>query len=218
MKKKFVLFVLFILPLVAYLFFATGANHFIVLPTVTPNIPELKTVWKTQDALPARLSGKITILSFVGNDLWKHRGNFFTLHQKIYKPYEAFRDFQFVWIAPIGSEQQVNKLLKALNALSDVKRYRVVYATDAEIDQYFAKLQLIGSLDEHRGSPLVFIVDKKCNLRGRKGKSKKGEVEYKEGYNTQSAAELHNDMTDDVKIILAEYRSALKKNNSQRKV
>ncbi|OYU83338.1 MAG: hypothetical protein CFE24_11860 [Flavobacterium sp. BFFFF2] len=218
MKKKFVLFVLFILPLVAYLFFATGANHFIVLPTVTPNIPELKTSWKTQDAMPARLSGKITILSFVGDDLWNHRGNFFTLHQKIYKPYQSFKDFQFVWIAPIGSEVQVSKLLQALNALSDNHRYRAVFASQSDIDQYYESLHLVGSLDEHHGSPLVFIVDKKCNLRGRKGKSKKGEIEYKEGYNTQSAAELHNDMTDDVKIILAEYRSALKKNNAQRKV
>ena len=32
--------------------------------------------------------------------------------------------------------------------------------------------------------------------------NKKGEDEYKEGYNTISAADLHNEMGDDVKIIL----------------
>ena len=54
------------------------------------------------------------------------------------------------------------------------------------------------------------------NLRGRKGKSVQGKPEYREGYNIQSSAELHNEMTDDVKIILAEYRLALKKNNNRK--
>ena len=65
----------------------------------------------------------------------------------------------------------------------------------------------------------VFIVDKKLNLRGRKGKSVKGDEEYKEGYNTTLVSELHNEMTDDVKVILAEYRLALKRNkNASRKI
>jgi len=50
-------------------------------------------------------------------------------------------------------------------------------------------------------------------LRGRKDVK-----EYKEGYDTTSPADLHNDMTDDVKIILAEYRFALKRNNNKRKI
>ena len=41
--------------------------------------------------------------------------------------------------------------------------------------------------------------------------------EYKESYNTISAADLHNEMTDDIKIILREYRLALKKNKNKRK-
>ena len=60
-------------------------------------------------------------------------------------------------------------------------------------------------------------MDKELNHRGRKGKNKKGKEEYKESYNTISAADLHNEMTDDVKIILREYRLALKKNNNARK-
>jgi len=76
----------------------------------------------------------------------------------------------------------------------------------------------LGKLDEKVGTPNVYIIDKKRNLRGRKGKSVQGEPEYKEGYNTTSASDLHNDMMDDVKIILAEYRLALKRNNANRKI
>ena len=61
MKKTFVLVVLFILPLVAYMFFASGVNNFGRLPTLTEQIEDL-------DAFsPAEtLSGKITVLGFLG--------------------------------------------------------------------------------------------------------------------------------------------------------
>ena len=46
-------------------------------------------------------------------------------------------------------------------------------------------------------------------MRGRKEKK-----EYKEGYDTFHPAELSNEMLDDFKVILYEYRAALKKNNN----
>jgi hypothetical protein len=93
-----------------------------------------------------------------------------------------------------------------------------VFAPVNEIQAYYNNLKLIGKLDSKMGTPNVYIIDKKRNLRGRKGKSVQGEPEYKEGFNTESAAELHNDMMDDVKIILAEYRLALKRNNANRQI
>ena len=60
----------------------------------------------------------------------------------------------------------------------------------------------------------MFIIDKDKNVRGREDDEDEG-VKY--GYNTTSVAELNNKMEDDVKIILAEYRLALKKNNADRK-
>ena len=53
------------------------------------------------------------------------------------------------------------------------------------------------------------LLDKEINLRGRKEKK-----EYKEGYDTFHPAELSNEMLDDFKVILYEYRAALKKNNN----
>lgn len=216
MKKKGVLFVLFVLPLVAYMFFATGVNHFITLPTISPKVPELPISWKSIDGRPAQLSQHISILCFGGADLWAHRGNFFTLHQKIYKPYREFKDYQIVWVVPNEAEADARKILAELHPLAAVDHYRVVVATQADIQAYYQKFHLLTSLDRQAGSPMVFIVDKKRDVRGRKGKSDKGTPEYKEGYDTRSAAELHQEMTDDVKIILAEYRLALKRNNAYR--
>ncbi|WP_333600316.1 hypothetical protein [Flavobacterium sp.] len=218
MKKNIVLFVLFVLPIVAYLFFASGVNSFITLPTITKTIPDVNPQWKSLNGEAVTLNKKITILGFAGENLMENSGNFFTLNQKIYNNYSPFKDFQFVFIAPEGTQPQAQKLLKELAKISNVSRYHFVFASTAEIQTYFNSLKLLGKLDSKFGTPTVYIIDKKRNLRGRKGKSVQGEPEYKEGYNTASAAELHNDMVDDVKIILAEYRLALKRNNADRQI
>jgi len=218
MKKNIVLFVLFVLPIVAYLFFASGVNSFITLPTITKTIPNVNQQWKSLNGETVTLNKKITILGFAGENLMENSGNYFTLNQKIYNNYHAFKDFQFVFIAPEGTQKQAERLMKELGKISDVSGYHFVFASKTEIQSYFKKLKLLGKLNTKAGTPVVYIIDKKRNLRGRKGKSVQGEPEYKEGYNTTSAAELHNDMVDDVKIILAEYRLALKRNNADRKI
>lgn len=219
MKKYLVLFSLFILPIVAYLFFASGINSFAKLPTITPKIPEISQ-WTSLDGKPVSLKNKITILGFTGNKIISNEGNYFNLNQKIYNKYKDFKDFQFIMVVPKGSEIQVKELLEKLKPLAndqDMKKWNFVFAPSEEIANYYSKLNLVGQLDKNFGTPNVFIVDKDLNLRGRKGKNLKGENEYKEGYNTISAADLHNEMGDDVKIILYEYRAALKKNNKYKR-
>jgi len=219
MKKYSILFILFILPIVAYLFFASGVNSFAKLPTITPKIPEISK-WTTLDGNPVSLQNKITILGFTGTEIIYNEGNYFNLNQKIYNKYKDFKDFQFIMVAPKGSENQVKELIQKLTPLAndkDMKKWNFVFAPSEEITAYYSKLNLIGQLDKNFGTPNVYIVDKDLNLRGRKGKNLKGENEYKEGYNTISAADLHNEMGDDVKIILYEYRAALKKNNKYKR-
>lgn len=213
MKKNLVLFVLFILPIVAYLFFASGINSFAKLPTITKNIPELNS-WKTLDNKPVALTGKITILGFIGEDVLKHKGNFFNLYEKIFDRNKNFKDFQMVMIMPDGTQDQVRELQKDLLKLGTQAGWNFAFGTPEQIQTFYDKLKLVGKLDEKLGTPNVFIIDKKRNLRGRKGHDKKGKPEYKEGYNTIFVSELYNEMTDDVKIILAEYRLALKKNHN----
>lgn len=215
MKKALVLFVLFALPIVAYLFFASGVNSFAKLPVITPGIKELSD-WESLSGEKVKLADKITILGFPGSDILYNKGNAFNLNQKIYNKNKDFNDFQIVMIAPQGTQAQAQELLAELGRLTDIKGWHFVFAQPDEIEEYYNSLKLVGVLDEKAGTPNVFIIDKDRNLRGRKGANKKGEDEYKEGYNTISAADLHNEMSDDVKIILAEYRLALKKNNKRK--
>ncbi|MFV5691600.1 hypothetical protein ACM55K_06230 [Flavobacterium sp. LT1R49] len=211
MKKNIVLFVLFILPIVAYLFFASGINSFTKLPVITPKIADFGE-WKSLKDEKVSLNNKITILGFSGSEILKNRGNFFNLNEKIYQRYHTFKDLQFVVVCPLGTEGDTKKVVDALGAFTDVSQWHFVFASPQEINAYYNQLKLVGKLDENLGTPNVYIVDKERNLRGRKEKK-----EYKEGYNTFHPADLSNEMLDDFKVILYEYRAALKKNHNATK-
>lgn len=208
MKKAFVLVVLFIFPLVAYLFFASGINNFGRLPILTENIPNVSELDSE-----VNLDDKITILGFLGSDIEQKKGNAFNLNQKIYKRFSDFNDFQIVMIVPEGTEDKVKSLKDELGALSNVDKWNFAYGSEAEIKTFFQGLKTGLYLDENLGTSYVFIIDKDRNLRGRNDDEDEG-VKY--GFSTTSVAELNNKMEDDVKIILAEYRLALKKNNANR--
>jgi hypothetical protein len=208
MKKTIVLGTLFILPIVIYLFFATGITKFGKLASLTQNVPELNFVPNN-----VFLEGKITVLGFLGNDVEDKKGNAFNLNQKIYKRFKDFDDFQFVMVMSKGTEEGVGELKKELAQLADVGKWNFVYGDDEEIRELFNSLKTNLSLDDNLSTPYVFIIDKNRVLRGRDDDGDEG-VKY--GFDTSSVADLNNKMEDDVKIILAEYRMALKKNNADR--
>ena len=67
LKKYFVLTILFVLPLVAYLFFASGINNFAKLPILEKNVLNVDPFSeKTFD-------NKISILIFLGNNIQKKK-------------------------------------------------------------------------------------------------------------------------------------------------
>ena len=217
MKNKLILGLLFVLPIATYLIFASAKHNSLFLPTLFEYKQDLPQNWQTASGESVQLKDKITILGFTGFDIAKNKGNLFNLNQKIYNKYVGFTDFQVVMVAPKGTESDIAAIFDKFKTVSeDLSGWKVVFADPEEIKMYFETLQLIGNLGEDYGTPSVVIIDKNINLRGRKGKNKAGEEEYKDSYNTISAAELHNDMTDDVKILLREYRLALKKNEARK--
>lgn len=216
MKKNIVLFVLFILPIVAYLFFASGINSFTKLPTLTPKIADFGN-WKTLSGENVTLNNKITVLGFSGLNILENRGNYYNLNAKIYDRYHEFKDLQFVVICPIGTEKDVQKVVDVLAKSVAITEWHFIFAPTNEIQNYYNQLKLKkDKLNADFGTPNVYLIDKERNLRGRKVKSQK---EYKEGYSTFHLSELSNEMLDDFKIILYEYRAALKKNhNAERQI
>ena len=208
MKKYIVLTILFILPLVAYLFFASGVNNFAKLPVIKQNVDNISNYTKIG------FDNKISVLIFLGNNINDRQGDALNLNQKIYKRFYQFNDFQFVVVCPLGSEQLAenlkNKLASGTN--TDMINWNFIFLNPELIVKLFKSLKTDNNLDYNYGSPYVYIVDKKLSQRGRNDNNG-----IKFGYDSRSVADINNFMLDDIKVILAEYRLALKKNGITRK-
>ena len=208
MKKYIVLTILFILPLVAYLFFASGVNNFAKLPVIKQNVDNISNYSKIG------FDNKISVLIFLGNNINDRQGDALNLNQKIYKRFYQFNDFQFVVICPLGSEQFAenlkNKLASGTN--TDMINWNFIFLNPELIIKLFKSLKTDNNLDYNYGSPYVYIIDKKLSQRGRNDNNG-----IKFGYDSRSVADINNFMLDDIKVILAEYRLALKKNGITRK-
>ena len=213
MKKFWVLFGLFILPLVFYILLLTGTNNFAKLPVLTEKINDV-THLSSKDSDTVSFDGKINILCFFGDDLQNVKNNAFNLNEKIYKHFYKFKDFQFVVVLPNGTEEQAENLKKELGVITDMQKWRFVYGTPAEISELFDSLKTTYRLNSNSYSPYAFIIDKNMDLRGRT--SDEDSVEsLMYGYNAETVAPIHKKMVDDVKVLVAEYRLALKKNKRQ---
>lgn len=202
MKKYIVLAILFVFPLVVYLFFASGVNHFAKLPVLTQNVKEIGAYSDSQ------FKDRITVLGFFGNSLQDKKALALNLNQKIYKRFYQFTDFQFLIALPKGTEEQAENLKAELEGTTgtDMSRWNFVFLSPNELQTVFKSLYLPLNLDNNLANPYVFIIDRDVNLRGR-------DDDKFVGYDARSVADINNNMVDDVKVILAEYRLALKKYN-----
>lgn len=209
MKKFFVITVLFALPLLAYLFFASGVNNFARLPVLNQDIMPLDR-FATLEGERFTFDDHITILGFPGRQPMEYLTNAYHLAEKIYDPYAEFHDLYFVSVVPQESAEEVEELKKELAGIIDLKKWKFVIGSQEDVEKLFVSLNSNLQLSEELSTPNVFIIDKDAKLRGRNDDEDVGEL-Y--GYDTRSIAVLNNKMNDDVKVILAEYRLELKKYN-----
>lgn len=205
MKKKLVLVVLFVMPIFAYLFFATGVNNFDLLGTQVESIPEIEG-FKKLDGSPVQLDDRITLLGFSGKNPVDLQSGFFQLNQKVHERYNKFDKFQILYLAPLGSEGQILMLKDKFKGLSDFNNWYFAFGTEEQIQTVYASLERQTPLLESLGTPSIFIVDKARNVRGRVGEA------YIDGYDINSPSTLQNEFMDDFKILLYEYKAALKRN------
>ena len=207
-KNKLVLAILFFGPLVFYLFLLTGTNKFAKLPVLTTKVNNLTNFSCDYDVT---LENRITILCFFGNDLLHKKTNALNLNEKIYKHFYGYKNFQFIVVLPYGSEEKAKQLKKELGTISNVDKWYFTFGTDEEVLEMFESLKTDKKLDSNFYSPNAFIIDREMNLRGRNDDEDETDG-FLYGYNAENVTPIHQKMVDDVKVVLAEYRLALKKN------
>ena len=211
-KKKIVLGVLFIFPLLVYLFFASGKNNFAKLPVLTSDIIEISEL----DSLTSiQFKEKITILGYWGGSLVDKQAEALNLNEKIYKRFYEFEDFQFVFLVNEKFSNEVDKLKKSLKegVGTDLSKWNFINVSRNTIQTHFQSLKTPLKLSPEGSTPFVFIIDKNASLRGRNDDEDEGTL-Y--GFDARSVAQINKKMIDDVKVILAEYRLALKIYNTKR--
>jgi len=211
MKKFLVLGILFALPITAYLFFASGKNNFAKLPVLTKNVSDISS-FSADSSAKISFKDHISVVAFFGSDLENIKGNTFNLDKKILEKYYDFDDFQFVLLLPEEAKEETSEFVQSFKKISESSKWKIAYAEPNKVEEVFESFKTPHQLDENNYTPYVFIIDKKLNLRGRDDDDDHGKL-Y--GYDSRDVAELSNKMNDDVKVILAEYRLALKKNNPE---
>ncbi len=196
------------------MFFASGVNNFAKLDTLTEDVlidESYESVFK--DSL-VTFQDKITILSFLGADVNTKKAFAFNLKEKIYDRYKEFKDLQFVSVILPGQTDEIKSFVEDLNYTSEADKWFFIELSAQQTQQLFNSLETNLELDKFQSSNQVFIIDKNRNLRGRL-EDEDGSKRY--AYDMTSVAELSDEMNDDVKVILAEYRLALKKYNKDEK-
>ena len=210
-KKYLILSFLFFFPIFIYIYFASGINNFARLPILTTNVLDIQSINGNLQGIS--LKDNISILGFWGGDINLRKSEALNLNQKIYRRFYQFQDFQFVFLTTKDQETNINNLKEELirGVGTDLEKWNFIFTDEKEIQKIYNSLKTDIELSEENSTPYVFIIDRDLNLRGRDDDEDIGKL-Y--GFNAESVAEINNKMVDDVKIILAEYRLALKKNDS----
>ena len=208
-KKRVVLFLLFIFPLICFLILSTGENNFKKLPILTENIPDFNTVNSK-----VVLKDQVTVLCFLGNNLEDVKSGVFNLNEKIYKKFFDYNNFQIVAIYPIENETNVLDFKADLGKYTDMKKWKFVSADQAAIKDFFKTLSVKTTLT-NLGASRAFIIDKNLNLRGRTNDKDFADGRL-EAYNLNSVAEVKSKMKDDINVLFYEYYAAFKNRNQNK--
>ena len=211
LKKYLILGFLFFFPIFVYVFLSTGINNFAKLPVLTETVMDIENI--EGNSAKVSFKNKISVVAFWGGDVNNKKSEALNLNQKIYKRFYEFQDFQFVLLHDKNDNKAIEDLKSDLvsGVGTDLKNWNFIPTTQSNIKMIFDSFKTNIDLDNNFSTPYVFIVDRNLSLRGRDDDEDIGMLF---GFNSQSVAEINNKMLDDVKIILAEYRLALKKNDS----
>ena len=190
----------------------TGTNNFARLPVLTETIEDVKAL--DADDPDISFENNISILCFLGNQPLAHKTNALNLNEKIYKHFYGFKGFQFIVVLPESAREEAAQLKKELGATYNVEQWHFLFMQPERVQQVFSSLETNYKLDPTGYSPYAFIIDRDMKLRGRNDDD---EVEggFRYGYNAESISTVHQEMVDDVKVVVAEDRLALKKNKRE---
>lgn len=213
MKKFWVLFSLFILPLVFYIFLSKGIYKYSNLPILTENVIDVN---KISSDNSCSFVDKLSIVCFLGNDMNEAKASLFNLNQTIYKRYYLKPLFQIIAVIPEGKEVEYQKVIRELSAFTDIKNWHFIYTNSENIQTLFNSFETPFSLNTNLYSENAYIIDMELRLRGRKDdEDTEGGKLY--GYNMTSVATLKDKLKDDINIIYYQLKKSREKQERRKR-
>ncbi|WP_211291740.1 hypothetical protein [Nonlabens xylanidelens] len=116
-------------------------------------------------------------------------------------------------ILPEAGVKDIEEIKLQMAESTDLNDWHFLVGSDDAINKLFNSFESDLSLNKDLSSEHAFIIDKQMSLRGRNDDPELGMV-Y--GYDTYLIANLNKRMMDDIRVLLAEYRFAFKKNRDEK--
>lgn len=198
------------------MFFATGVNNFGKLPVLSQDVVSVSN-FKDLNGAPVTLDNKITILGFFGDTPLQTKAYTYNLAHKIYKKNHEYKEFQFLILLPQSARNGAKILTNKISEIAPTTAWKYAFGTPQAIQEAFTSLNSGYSLDSSLASSFVFIIDKDAHLRGRNDDQDMPDG-FVYGYNSADIGDINNRMSDDVKVVLAEYRKETKENSRRNQI
>ena len=216
-RKWFILAILFLLPVIFLLFLYPSTHNYNSLDIVNENITEIDSVIFINENT-TRLSGNITVLSFLGNNPMKNITSALNLKELVYDKFKGFKRFQIVSIGGENSKSALENVRKELLKTDELKYWHFAYAESSSINEIYNSFRSDHNLDSSNYTNRVFIIDKVLNQRGRiddrddDQKEKNLKLFGLYSYNSILVSQIKGKMNDDIRILFTEYRQKRKGN------
>jgi hypothetical protein len=210
-QSKFVLGILFLLPVAFLLMLYPSTHNYDALEVVQNNVSEIKTF--PQDI---KLKNHLTVLGFFGSKPLSKATTALNLKELVYDKFKGFKKFQIIIVIPHEAKEEAKQLFKEIASYEDLRFWHFVYANKNEIKQLHNSLKVKTLLDEDLATDHVFIIDTELNQRGRLDDREDREVATNKpikqlvSYDCIEVAILKNKMSEDMRILFTEYRQKRK--------
>jgi len=216
-KKRFILGILFFLPVIFLLFLYPSTHNYNSLDVVKENVLEISNLGSNLEQT-YQLENHLTVLGFFGNIPMDNSIMALNLKELIYDKFKGFKRFQVLILVPDGTQEQVKQLEKELYQYDELKYWHFIFTNENEIREVFKSLLSKQNLNSSLSITNVFIIDKELKQRGRlddrtdNEKEKNAPVYGLNSYNCIQIAEIKNKMSEDLRILFTEYRQKRKGN------
>lgn len=224
-RKYLVLFVLLLLPSLLYVYLIQGKHNFAHLPFVTymdeqgemqvRKAPSFAFTDQNGETFSSeQLKGKIYVVDFFFTSCPSICPIMTANMTKIHERFAHYEDFEIISLT-VDPTRDTPEALKeyAVNRKIDSPKWH--FLTGEKDSLYSAAYKFLSSAMEDYSAPGGFLhteyfalIDKEGNMRSREDDN--GNIIGV--YDGTNAAHI-NDLIDDIKILIAEYNLALKKNN-----